>query len=90
MIWFGSPSFVLTRKGVVEETFLRNLSNLFKSIFGFDASQLYPRSMCQPMPTGLFTRRGYDSETKRFTARQNKSGSYDYLLLSYFQRCRPD
>ena len=67
----GGPSFVFTRKVVVDETFLRKSSNLCKSIVGIDASQLYPYSMCQPMPTGLYTRWEYDSEIKRFTARQN-------------------
>ena len=46
--------------------------------------------MCQTMPTGLYTRWEYDSETKRFTARQNKSLSFENMVLSYFQRCRPD
>ena len=46
--------------------------------------------MCQPMPTGLYTRWEYDSETKRFTARQNKSRSFENMVLSYFQQSRPD
>ena len=46
--------------------------------------------MCQPMPTGLYTRWEYDSEPKTFTARQNKSRSFENMVLSYFQRCRPD
>ena len=49
----GGPSIVFTRKGVVDETFIRKSTNLCKSIVGIDASQLYPYSMCQPMPTGL-------------------------------------
>ena len=52
----GGPSFVFTRKAVVDETFIRKSTNLCKSIVGIDASQLYPYSMCQPMPTGLYTR----------------------------------
>ena len=86
----GGPSVVFTRKAVVDETFIRKSSNLCKSIVGIDASQLYPYSMCQPMPTGLYTRWEYDSETKRFTARQNKSRSFENMVLSYFQQCRPD
>ena len=86
----GGPSFVFTRKAVVDETFIRKSSNLCKSIVGIDASQLYPYSMCQPMPTGLYTRWEYDSETKRFTARQNKSHSFENTVLSYFQQSRPD
>ena len=86
----GGPSIVFTRKAVVDETFIRKSSNLCKLIVGIDASQLYPYSMCQPMPTGLYMRWEYDSETKRFTARQNKSRSFENLVLSYFQQSRPD
>ena len=86
----GGPSFVFTRKAVVDETFIRKSSNLCKSIVGIDASRLYPYSMCQPMPTGLYTRWEYDSDTKRFTARQNKSRSFENMVLSYFQQNQPD
>ena len=82
----GGPSIVFTRKAVVDDTFVRKSSNLCKSIVGIDASQLYLRSMCQPMPTGLYKRWEYDSETKRFTARQNKSRSFENMVLSNFQQ----
>ena len=49
----GGPSIVFTRKAVVDETFIRNSRNICESIVGIDASQLYPYSVCQPMPTGL-------------------------------------
>ena len=52
----GAPSIVFTRKAVVDETFIRKSANIGKSIVGIDVSQLYPYSMCQPMPNGLFTR----------------------------------
>ena len=86
----GGPSIVFTRKALVDEIFTRKSSNLCKSFVGIDASQLYPYSMCQPMPTGLYTRWEYDSETKRFTSRQNKSRSFENMVLSYFQQSRPD
>ena len=86
----GGPSVVFTRKTVVDESFICKLSNLCKSIVGIDASQIYPYSMCQPMPTGLYTRWEYKSETKRFTARQNKSRSFERMVLSHFQQSRPD
>ena len=86
----GGPSFVFTRKAVVDETFIHKSSNLCKSIVGIDASQLCPYSICQPMPTGLYTRWEYDSENKRFTARQNKSRSFENMVLAYFQQSRPD
>ena len=59
----GGPSIVFTRKAVVDETFIRKTTNLCQSIVGIDASQLYPYSMCQPMPTGLSTRWDLESET---------------------------
>ena len=86
----GGLSSVFTRKAVVDETFIRKSSNLCKSIVGIDASQLYPYSMCQPMPTGLYTRWEYDSDTKRFTARQKKSRSFENMVLSYFKQSRPE
>ena len=82
----GGPSIVFTRKTVVDETFIRKSSNLCKSIAGIDASQLYPYSV----PTGLYTRWVYDSETERFTARQNKSRSFENMVLSYFQQSRQE
>ena len=88
----GGPSIVFTRKAVMDETFIckSKSSNLCKSIVGIDASQLYPYSMCQRMPTGLFMQWEYDSETKTFTARQNKSRSFENMVMSYFQQSRPE
>ena len=51
----GGPSVVFTRKSVVDETFIRNSRSFCQSIVSIDASQLYPYSTCQPMPTGLYT-----------------------------------
>ena len=34
------PSIVFTRKAVVDETYIRNSSNVCKSIVGIDATQL--------------------------------------------------
>ena len=59
----GGPSIVFTRKAVVDEAFSRKSTNLCKSIVGIDASHLYPYSMCQPTPTGLYKRWNYDSES---------------------------
>ena len=56
----GGPSIVFTRKAVVDETFIRKSINICKSIVGIDASQLYRYSMCQPLPTGLYTHWDFD------------------------------
>ena len=87
----GGPSIVFTRKAAVDETFIQKLTNLLcQSIVGIDASQLYPYSMCQPMPTGLDTRWNNDSESQKFIARQNKTCSGENMVLSYFQQIRPE
>ena len=52
----GGPSIVFTRKAIVDEIFIRKSANICKSIVGIDAIQLYSYSMCQPMPTGIYTR----------------------------------
>ena len=86
----GGPSIVFTRKAVVDETFIRVSENICKSIVGIDASQLYPYSMCQPMPTGLYTRWEYDTKSNRFKPQQNKSRNFENMIMAYIQRQRPD
>ena len=86
----GGPPIVFTRKTVVEETFIRKSANLCKSTVGIDAIQLYPCSMCQSMPTGLYTRWDFDSETSRFIPRQNKTLSFENIIMSHLQRTRPE
>ena len=86
----GGPSFVVTRMAVFDETFVRKSTNLCKSIVGIDASQGYPYSMCQPKPTGFYTRCDLNSETRRFIPRQNKTRSSEKMVMSYFQRTRPE
>ena len=85
----GGPPIAFTRKAVVDETFIRKSTNICKSIVGIDASQLYPYSMYHPMPTGLYTHWDFDSET-RLTPRQNKTRSFENMVMSYFQRTRPE
>ena len=86
----GGPSIVFTRKAVVGETYIRDSANVCKTIVGIDASQLYPYSMCQPMPSGLYTRWEFDQDLQRFKPRQNKSRKFENMVMSYFQSIRPD
>ena len=79
----------LHKKAVVE-TFIPKSTNLCKSIVGIDASQLYPYSLCQPMPTSLYKRWDLNSETGRLAPRQNKTRSFESMVMSYFQRTRPE
>ena len=82
----GAPSIVFTRKAIVDETFNRKSANICKSIVGINASQLYAYSMCQPMPTGLYKRWDFDLETSRFTPGQNKTRSFENMVMCYFHR----
>ena len=86
----GGPSIVFTRKTMVDETFIRNSGNICKSIVGIDASQLYASPICQPMPTGLYTRWENNTESNRFKPQQSKSRNFENMVVAYFQRQRPD
>ena len=52
----GGPSIVFTRKALVGKSLIRKSTTMRKSIVRIDASQLFPYSMCQLLPTGLYTR----------------------------------
>ena len=67
----GGPSIVFTQKIVVDEKFIKNSSNICKSIVRIDASQLYPFSMCQDMPTRLYTRWEFDMKMQKFKTKHN-------------------
>ena len=86
----GGPSIVFTRKACVDETFIRNSSSVCKSIVGIDASQLYPYSMCQDIPLGLYTRWEFDSDIQKFEARHLRSRKFENMVLSYYQENRPE
>ena len=86
----GGPSIVFTRKAVVDETFIRRSNNVCKTTVGIDASQLYPFSMCQAMPTGLYTRWEFDTNLKKFKARQNKIRKFENMVMSFYQANRPE
>ena len=75
-VMVGGPSIIFTRKAVVDETFIRISENFCKSIVGIDESQLYPYSMCQLMPTGLYTRWEFDTESNRFKPQQKKTRNF--------------
>ena len=86
----GGPSIVFTCKAVVDETYIRSSRKTCKSIVGIDANQIYPCSMCQPMPTRLYTLWEYDTENNRLKLQQKKSRNFENMVLFYFQRQQPD
>ena len=81
----GGPSIVFARKAVVDETFYQNLTNLCKYIADFDSSQQYPFSICPPMLNGFHTRWDLNSEAGKLTPRQNKTRSFENMVISCFQ-----
>ena len=84
----GGPSIVFTRKAVVDGTFIRNSSIVCKLIVGIDASQLYPFSISQEMPTGLYTIWEFDTDMKKFKARNNRTCNYENMVMSFYQKTR--
>ena len=42
------------------------------------------------MPTGLYTRWKCDSESEKLMPRQNKTRSFENMVLSYFQQTHPE
>ena len=57
---------------------------------GIDVSQLYPFSMCQEMPIGLYTRWELDTNSQKFKARTNKCRNFENMVMSYLQSQRPE
>ena len=86
----GVSSTVFTRKAVVDETYIRNSSNVCKLIIVINSSQLYPFSMCQDMPTGLYTRWDFDTELQKFKARHNRPRNFENMVMSFYQKLRPE
>ena len=86
----GDRSIIFTGEAVVGETFIGKSTNICKSLVGIDASQVHPYSVCQAMPTSLYTRWHLNLETNRLTLRQNKTRSFKSMSMSHFQRTRPD
>ena len=85
----GGPFNVLSRKAVVEQTYITNSGNICKSIVDIDASQLYPFSVCQQMPTGVYARWELDTDSQKFKARSNKLRTFENMVMSYLKSQRP-
>ena len=66
----GVPYIVFLRKAVVDILFIQKSADLWKSVVGIDASQLFPNSVCPPLPTGLDTHCDLDTENSSYTAEE--------------------
>ena len=67
------------RKAVANGTFIKRSINLFKSIVGIDASELYIDCMCREMPTGFYTR--WDSKKKKYNNSMQGKNEFERLKL---------
>ena len=85
----GGPSIVFTRKAVVDKTYIKNSSNICKSIIGIDASQLHPFSMSQNIPIGLYTRWEFDADMQKVKTRHNRTRNFENMVMSFYQETRP-
>ena len=85
----GGSSIVFTRKAVVDGTFIRKSLIVCISIFGVDASQLYPFSICQEMPTGLYKRYEFETDMQKFKARHNRTRNFEKIVMSFYQETKP-
>ena len=85
----GGPS-IFTRKAIARETKIRHTENLCNTVVGNDASQLYPFSMCQEMPTGLYTRWEIDAGKKKIIPFQNRRRRFENMVMDHLQNTRPD
>ena len=52
----SGPSIVFTRKAVVDENFIRMSTEHSKSFVGLILANYTAARLCQPTPTGLYTR----------------------------------
>ena len=84
------PSIVFSRKAVVDKIFIRDSSKICKSIVWIYESQFYPCSMCQDMPTWLYTRWEFHSDMQKFNARHNPSRSFENMVMSYYQETKSE
>ena len=85
----GEPSIVFRREAVVDETFFRDLTNLCKTVVGIDASQLYPFSLCQAIPTVMYTRCQLHSESGKLKPRRNKTRRFENTVMLNLDLVRP-
>ena len=54
------PSTVFNWKAAVDQTYIPKSVNISNSFVGIDDSQLYPLSVCQAVPTGIYLRWEFD------------------------------
>ena len=87
-IWLLVALLFLHANLLLTKLLSANQRSCASRFIGMDPSQLYPYSMCQPMPTGWYTRWNYYFESQKLIPRQNKTRSFEKMVLSYFEQTR--
>ena len=85
----GGLSEVLTREAVNDKNHYRRSANFCIPIVRIGASQLYPYSMFQSIPTGPHNKYVSDSDLPRFKSLQNISGSLTNTVTACRLLIRP-
>ena len=85
----GGASIIFTRYHKVGETKIRFSDNLVSTIIGVDASQLYPFSMSQPMPVGIYTR-WKKGQNDKFLRTSTGRLSFEHRAISWYQHTHPE
>ena len=67
-----------------------NLQTCANLLLGLMPGNYTTTGCLTPCPPCHYTRWHIVSETSRFTPRQNKTRSFEKMIMSYFQRTRPD
>ena len=74
---------VFTRKALVGKTFIKNSSNLCKSLVGIDATQLYTCSMCQYMQKRLYMRWEFNTDMQKVKTSHYRTSNFENMVMSF-------
>ena len=85
----GGPSIIFNRYAKAGLTKMENSENVCKSIIGIDATQLYPFSMMQDMPTSHYVKWEFSEESSKFHPRRNAKCRFEQMVLEFYQRKNP-
>ena len=86
---FGGPSIVLTPKQLLMKLLFESLQTYANLLLELMPANYIPTRCVNPCRP-VFLPVGISIQTSRFTPRQNKTRSFENMVMPYFQRPRPD
>ena len=75
-------------KVVVDIIFIMDSSIIRTSMVGIDACLLYPNSLFQDTPTGLYTRWELDCGMQKLNARHKRSRNFENTAMAFYEETR--